>query len=322
MVGTQRRDIKWNLNDDFFKDVLNLRNKLLLWRFRNYFKIYENVDIGLNVNELEPRVQQIVNSFVTLFSGNPVQMEEFKKYILNYQEDLVEERRTSFDGEIVEAIYELVQEGMTDICAKDIITKKELTGYDDKPLKPKTLSNHLKSLGFGKAVLKWLGDGKVKRVIPMEQKLLVYLFKRYGLHNAITNITHTMLTPEINKNPKNLVKNGEEGVYLTDRNIRYDRYGENQNLGLYGVSNQKTGNEGLKQPNVTNVMTVMEQAKPTVNSVTEEISYQPSQVYEIMQKEKQMEQLDFIKKFGNDMAILLLRRGDMTEKEGCFLVME
>ena len=67
MKGTRRKDIAWNLNKDFFDNVLKLRNKLLMWRFDNYFKIDPNEKIEFDLGNLEPRVEQIVASFIKLF---------------------------------------------------------------------------------------------------------------------------------------------------------------------------------------------------------------------------------------------------------------
>jgi len=39
MKGTTREDIPVNLDDDFFIEAEGLRNKLLMWRFKNYYKI-------------------------------------------------------------------------------------------------------------------------------------------------------------------------------------------------------------------------------------------------------------------------------------------
>lgn len=191
MTGTIRRNIKWNLNDNFWKQTLTLRNKLLMWRFRNYFKIDPLKEIEFNDDLLEPRVQQIVGSFIGLFCNSEEQLTKFKEFIRKYQENLIDERQSSFDGEIVIAIHNLVEEGNLNISSNDIIEKASLNGLDGKILKARALTSHLKTLGFEKSIPKRVED-RIKRCIPLNQEHLNQLFKRYG----VTVVTMYKDTPK------------------------------------------------------------------------------------------------------------------------------
>ena len=193
MKETTRHDIPYNLNEEFFETTQRLRNKLLMWRFKNYFKIQPDKVIDLGI-ELEPRVKQIVNSFVSLFGTNEIQIKKFGLFIKNYQEELIEERRNSFAGSVIVAIHDLIESEQTNISSKDIIDEGSLTDYENKPLKPRGLSNILKSLGFKKPNIVKV-DGKAKRCIPLENIHLSGLFKRYG----VTVVTVVTVTPETPK---------------------------------------------------------------------------------------------------------------------------
>ena len=184
---TDRKDIPLNLNDEFFKKALELRNKLLMWRFRNYFEIDNNIEFDLG--DIEPRVKQIVGSYISLFSSNKEQMKEFKKYINNYQEELIIERQSSFDGSIVGAIHRLLNKGIIDFDSKDIITEGEFTNRNGKPMQPRSLTSLLKSLGFKKSESRKVG-GKTKRCVPINQNHINKIFKRYGYEVTV----HTVLT--------------------------------------------------------------------------------------------------------------------------------
>ena len=185
---TDRKDIPLNLNDEFFEEAQTLRNMLLMWRFKNYFKIDKKIEYDLG--EIEPRVKQIVSSYISLFSSDKKQMENFKNYITNYQQELIEERQSSFDGAIVGAIHSFLEEGEVNITAKDIIKKGEFTNHrTGKTMSPRSLTSPLKSLGFKKGIANRV-DGKVKKVIPLEEKHLKKLFTRYGFDcNCVTVVT-------------------------------------------------------------------------------------------------------------------------------------
>jgi len=181
MSVTEREDIPVNLNKEFYDEGLLLRNKLLMWRFRNYFKIDMNKKYDLG--KLEPRVKQIVSSYVALFSNNEKSFEEFKIYIKDYQEDLIDERQQSFEGSIIGAIHSLLNNQQINFTAKDIIDKGEFTGRTGKPMNPRALNSYLKSLGFAKSEQIRV-DGRIKRVVPIDKKILNNLFERYGFDST------------------------------------------------------------------------------------------------------------------------------------------
>ena len=177
LTVTDRKDMPLNLNEDFFKEALKIRNMLLMWRFKNYFKIDKT--LTYDFGDIEPRVKQIVSSYVSLFSHNKEKMEQFKEYITKYQEDLVAERQSSFEGAIVEAIHSLLEEGKSHFTTGDVVLKGEFTGSGGKTLHSRALTNPLKSLGFGKPLSTKI-EKKTYRLIPLEQKHIDKVFVRYG----------------------------------------------------------------------------------------------------------------------------------------------
>jgi len=189
MKGTKRRDILFNLNDNFYEEALEIRNMLLKWRFDNYFKIDSNKVQPNNLGDLEPRVQQIVNSFLTLFAQDEKEIKIFEEYMLGYQSELIDERRNSFEGLIIEGIYNLMLDGVEYFNTTDIIQKANITNRKGEFVKGNTISKKLKSLGFKKSISKLI-YGKTKRIIPKDHEHLEMLFKRYGFDiTPITQIT-------------------------------------------------------------------------------------------------------------------------------------
>lgn len=213
MVGTKRKDITWNLNDTFWDEAQILRNKLLLWRFKNFFKIDPNKKIDFDFGNIEPRVQQIVSSFVKLFGDDEKKLEIFKIFINNYQADLIDERQNSWNGTIVSGIYSLFKEGKIEISATDIIEKKQITNKEGKLVSARSISSALKSLGFGKSQPKNV-DGKTKRCLPLEDEHLTTLFERYGYE--VTEITLHTDTRKFNNEAQDTL----EGGIRISRNLR------------------------------------------------------------------------------------------------------
>jgi hypothetical protein len=238
MKGTARHDIPFNINDAFMEETQKIRNMLLLWRFRNYFRI--NPDINpdnFDYVNLEPRVKQIISSFVSLFSNDEKQLQAFKCYILNYQENLIDERKNSFDGTIVGSIATIIEDSgqeLSTICisAQDIIDKETITDFRGNLMKARGLSSHLKSLGFGRVEIKRV-DEKTKRCIPLDSKHLEMLFKRYGYDvtvvtrigemggqqkNLISDIKKEMSSPPYQRNNRNSVtKKWDELIHIWQR---------------------------------------------------------------------------------------------------------
>jgi len=230
MEITKRKDILVNLNEEFFKDVRKISNKLLMWRFKNYFNI--DMNKTYDMGDLEPRVKQLVSSYIAIFSNDAKAMEEFKEYIQSYQEDLIEERKSSFEGSIVEAIYNLLLNGIKEISNKMIVESGNLINTKTgKPLAARGVSSMLKSLGFKKAILsRKVGGGGVMRCIPLEKDHLFGLFKRYGFDcNDVTIVT---IVTEISDNINSLEIEGKSTQMPlggTNSNNRYNRYNVTEN---------------------------------------------------------------------------------------------
>lgn len=312
MTGTQRKDIKWNLDKNFYKKAQSLRNKLLMWRFKNYFKIDPTLDVDLGLGDLEPRVQQIVSSFVSLFGKNKEQMDRFKTFIAKYQEDLIDERKNSFEGLVVESIMELINEGETDICAQDIIDKKQITNSKGKLVNPRSLNSTLKSLGFGKSVPKRIGE-KIKRCIPLETEVISNLCKRY----SVTIVTIDRDTSKLLNHSKNEKMGGIHNtrynrniVNNQEQDILKNVYLLAPSFPLEGVTNCYYNNKIEEE--------IIEENDVLLKKTATFDDYCTF----IKEKDNKYPAMEFVEKWGESVLIELKSRGDVVEINGYLKVID
>jgi len=230
MTGTSRDDIPFNLNNDFWNDSKIIRNKLLMWRFRNYDKIkpFNNV-FPKELSHIEPRLKQTFSSFISLFKHDNEQLSVFKNFIIKYQDELIDERRNSFDGLIILGIFKLLERGVVDFDIKDIIESGNITDFRGNLVKSRSISSRIKAFGFGKNIVRRVGDS-TKRCVNLNSVLLSNLFKRYGYD--VTVVTVLGVTSEdlnVNENDDIIIKNNEGGglpIYCNNRNtvtLKYDK---------------------------------------------------------------------------------------------------
>ena len=211
-AGTTRTDIPINRDESFYNGSEHIRNQLLMWRFKNYFNI--NIKAKIDLGKLEPRIKQLVNGFGCIFNDNEEEMYIFRKWIAEYQQELIEERQDSLSGEILMALHELMKGGSLYISNQDVVVKGDIVDFNNNPMGPKKLTSTLKSLGLGKNhLMKY--DNKSKRCIPLDLDILNPLFLRYGLD--VIKKEKVLNNKEIQKE-KDL--NNKENGY--DRHDRHD----------------------------------------------------------------------------------------------------
>jgi len=144
--GNLRKDIPRRLSDEFWNEALELRNKLLMWRFKNYKK--EIIFDEKIIEGVHPRLHQIVIPLMTIIDS--IEMKEsLKNFVQKYNVELIADRGLSRESDIVFAILKFEY----DTNQKEI-TVGEIAGYvnqnqdtfdfDDK-LTPKKIGWFLRS---------------------------------------------------------------------------------------------------------------------------------------------------------------------------------
>ena len=175
-----RDEVPINLPGTHKEEALHLRNKLLLFRFRNFKK--QSPSESLVDRSIEPRLNQI---FVPLLSivADPKVQEEFRGVIRQYHRELVNERGQGTEAQVLEVIQSLLavpettQLSINDITSR--FTDLYASEYDRK----------ITHRWIGYVLRKRLGlktertrDGYV--IASAELAKLPRLYEKYGLQEA------------------------------------------------------------------------------------------------------------------------------------------
>jgi hypothetical protein len=103
-AGKLRADIPRTLDEDFYQDARYIRNKLLMWRLKNYFEpINHNQDL---IEGIHPRLNQIVMPLLSIIKDNAIR-DRLRTFIIKYNSELVADRGLSWESDIVFAILKL-----------------------------------------------------------------------------------------------------------------------------------------------------------------------------------------------------------------------
>ena len=178
-MGTRRlrEDIPINLPDHFKEEALHLRNKLLLFRFRNWGK--HSTDEALVDRSIEPRLNQIFVPLLSIIEDNKAR-EELREIARQYNREIITERGMDTEAQVLEVIRDLAASETARIAIKEVsawFTDRYGGEYERK------ITN------------KWIGSVIRKKlhlktqksegifVIPLleEQPKLDRLYQKYGL---------------------------------------------------------------------------------------------------------------------------------------------
>lgn len=124
--GNLRKDIPRTLNDEFYFESETLRNKLLMWRLKNYFEPIEKREEV--IDGIHPRLNQIVIPLLSIIKDKKIR-EQLIKFIIKYNGELVAERGFSQESDIVFAILKLEHE-----IFDGFVTTKQITDEINKDI--------------------------------------------------------------------------------------------------------------------------------------------------------------------------------------------
>ncbi len=179
MQETARTDIPAVLSKDFFEEQQELRNKLLLFRFRNYFSINPKARAELDLRDIEPRLRQISTAFLALFANEPQILRDYRAFIKRHQQELVEQRAATPTGRVVEVLLSTV----TAVTPVTLVTGEKVLPISSSDLaekagmKPQVIGQILKTLGLQTRVAKIYGESK--RCIVYDEAKFEALRRRY-----------------------------------------------------------------------------------------------------------------------------------------------
>ena len=183
MHETSRGDIPATLTSVFYKEQEDLRNRLLLFRLRNFSRVDSEDSITLDLPGIEPRLRQISACFASLFGGQPDILADYRSFIQHHQKELIDQRSSTVVGQIVQALFSLIEshsletietietngERLLKVSAGDIATKVNMN--------PQTVGQILKTLGLHTKPVKV--SGNLRRCIVLDEVKLNTLRRRY-----------------------------------------------------------------------------------------------------------------------------------------------
>lgn len=173
---TKRQDIPIQLFDEFYDEEMTLRNKLLKWRFDNYYLINPAKAKDFDMPDIEPRLKQAMASFTCLFANLPDMIKEFKKYIEEFQRSIIDSRAVSYDGEIIDCIMALLlDEDKEHITPAEVTERMKERGHEKA--NPGYIGKCIKGLGLKTIPMKI--EGKTKRIIEISSNVFE-VCKRYS----------------------------------------------------------------------------------------------------------------------------------------------
>jgi len=184
-MGQQRlrKDIPINLPAAYREEALRLRNKLLLYRFRNVGRA--TADPGLVDPTIEPRLNQIFVPLMSIVSDDRLQV-ELQEVARQYHRELVSDRGLDVEAQVLQVIKDLFADlQKTRVSVKDV-TDLFIKRYGEE------YERHVTTKWIGTIIRRKLHLPTQKShgvfVIPLTEKAkLERLYERYGLTAADTD---------------------------------------------------------------------------------------------------------------------------------------
>lgn len=176
MKERTRTDIPIALNEEFYKEAEELRNKLLAYELMNWNQVDASIIPKVDMTGIEPRAQQIMYPIVIVFNHNQDILNELVKMTRSRQGELIKDRSSTDDGIIANAYLELFDKGNSNITPTDITSLLQTKGQD---VSPQSIGHCMKSLGFTTTVRNI--SGASKRCYVSNGELIERIRRRYSL---------------------------------------------------------------------------------------------------------------------------------------------
>lgn len=141
-------DVPFNIPNTFWDEALEIRNKMLMFRFQKKGK--SKLRPELENREIEPRLNQISLPLMSIVDDQNL-ISEIQNEFKIYNEKIKSDRTLSYNYQILDAIYELMDEGYinptiqeitnkfnTDLSASEAITPRKMGYLINKCLDLKT----------------------------------------------------------------------------------------------------------------------------------------------------------------------------------------
>ena len=185
--GTLREDIPLLLGPEFWERAKHLRNKLLMWRLRNYGKKFE-LDFNRFKEIQEARVKQITIPLMAIIDDEDAK-KEIEKQVYDYWQQLISARTETFEYDVLTALQTLWSgekvrpKTMADILNVDRDKKDKV--------RPERVGRLLRGMGFKSQ------HDREGSIVTKDEALFASLKRKYGVTDdvtvqipAVTAVTH------------------------------------------------------------------------------------------------------------------------------------
>lgn len=199
MRTTKRKDIPVVLDKTFWNQAEKLRNKLLMFRFRN-LTVTPNTDLE-ELSKVEPRLRQTLLPIFSIVQDVDVR-KEFVKYALDFQEQMFADRNLEVDSVIAETLLNLLDKNAK-VTIKEIGDLVNQGVPEKEKLSPKAIGAKIRGFGF-----------KTKRVqgvyqIIANSSIAEALRDRYGFNTQEISPQSPVSTPVASNSEGDLVDKGD-----------------------------------------------------------------------------------------------------------------
>lgn len=171
----QKRGAPLNLPDGQKAEALALRNKLLMYRFRNRLNVA--LDAALADPVLEPRLNQIVLPLLSIAKDADARA-AILTYVRGLQSNIMSYRSTSSEGQVLAVLSEMRHSdssAVADVC--EAFKAKYAADYE-RPVTNRWIASLLRRLGL----VLYKSNG-VTVIADGQEERLAALFARYGVEN-------------------------------------------------------------------------------------------------------------------------------------------
>jgi hypothetical protein len=172
-----RTDIPINLPSVYREESLHLRNKLLLFRFRNLGK--RQVTENLVDRAIEPRLNQIFTPLLSIIDDQKAQ-ENLKELARLYNNDLIADRGLDMEAQILEIIRDLLAASVNSSISIKEITSLFIDRHGEEYDK-KITAKWIGSIIRRKLQIKTQKSHGVYVIPPAETAKLARLYEKYGI---------------------------------------------------------------------------------------------------------------------------------------------
>lgn len=177
-MGQQRLrdDVPINLPGIHKQESLQIRNKLLLFRLRNFHK---RVALESLVDRsIEPRLNQVFVPLLSIIDDAKAQA-EIKELAHKYHRELVADRSLDTEAQVLEIIRDMIERGEQRLSVKDITNWFTDRHGDD--FERKITSKWIGNIIRKKLLLKTQKSHGVFVIPPSEEPKLARLYEKYGI---------------------------------------------------------------------------------------------------------------------------------------------